>query len=58
MIDISPLGAMLTHGLNGVPAMSGASVAACANLSGPAATANVRPAIPIMKPRRETPVFE
>src|ERR1700756_709083 len=57
MIDISPLGAILTHGLKGVPAMSGASVAACPNLSRPPATANVRPATPIMKPRRENPVF-
>jgi hypothetical protein len=57
MIDIAPLGAILTHGLNGVPALSGASVAACPNLSRPTATANVRPAIPIMKPRRDTPVF-
>src|SRR6201995_5481499 len=55
MIDISPLGAMLTHGLNGVPATSGASVAARPDLSGPTETANVRPAIPIMKPRRENP---
>src|ERR1700720_2892016 len=57
MIDISPLAAILTHGLNGVPAMSGASVAACPNLSRPAATANVSPAIPIMTPWREKPVF-
>src|ERR1700761_5539276 len=57
MIDISPLGAMLTHGLNGVPATSGASVAARPDLSRPTATANVRPAIPVMRPRRENPVF-
>src|ERR1700739_3777198 len=57
MIDISPLGAILTHGLNAIPETLGASVAACPNLSRPPATANVRPAIPIMKPRRENPVF-
>jgi hypothetical protein len=57
MIDISPLGAILTHGLNAVPETSGASVAARPNLSRPTATANVRPAIPIMKPRRENSVF-
>src|SRR6201993_3675699 len=57
MIDISPLGAILTHGLNGVPALSGARVAALTNLASPAAMAKVMPAIPVMKPRRENPVF-
>src|ERR1700761_6811689 len=57
MIDISPLGAILTHGLNGVPALSDASVAALTSLASPAAMANVMPAIPIMKPRRENPSF-
>src|ERR1700761_5879767 len=59
MIEISPLGAILTHGLNGVPttSLSGASVAAEPDFSDPTVTANVRPAIPIIKPRRENPVF-
>src|ERR1700761_5047882 len=68
MIEISPLGAMLTHGLKGVPtaspsgarvapAASGAAVAARADLSAPTVKANVSPPIPTMKPRRETPVF-
>src|SRR5580704_4340269 len=57
MIDISPLGAILTHGLNAVPETSDASAAACPDLSCPTATANVRPAIPTMKPRREIAVF-
>jgi hypothetical protein len=58
MIDISPLGAMLTYGLNDVPETSGASVAALATLPSPAAMAKVMPAIPVMKPRRENPAFE
>src|ERR1700761_6172565 len=57
MIDISPLASILTHGLNGLPEMEAASVAAYANPSRPTVTAKVSPAAPIMKPRRDNPVF-